>query len=113
MLVYQLASLAKNRGISRIDVPNATPEETGFYAHMGFEPDPEFLHVLKASGMSSDQIAKIKSTSLSRDVNALLDHAGKSVAKNWSDPAWEKDGLPAGDDPEHGPMFHIPLDTNT
>jgi hypothetical protein len=109
MLVYMVAMTSLGRHFERIMVTNATPEETGFYLHMGFGPDPAFLQRLQETGMPSSDIERIKNTTLSADVNTLLDQAGASVIKNWSDPSWEKGGLYAGRHPEHGDMFHIPL----
>jgi hypothetical protein len=108
ILVYMLAMTALGQRFARIMVTNATPEETGFYLHMGFGPDPDFLQTLTQTGMPQSSIDKIKFTTLSADINTLLDNAGASVLKNWSDPSWAQ-GLYAGRHPEHGDMFHIPL----
>jgi hypothetical protein len=51
----------------------------------------------------------MKNDSLSASVHTLLDQAGASVVKNWSDAVWNQVGLYAGDHPQHGDMFHIPL----
>jgi GNAT superfamily N-acetyltransferase len=109
MLVYQLAARARHLGFSRIMVTNATPEETGFYLHMGFEADPAFVRELQLAGVSGAQLEAMKHTTLSGDVNQLLDKAGASVVKNWSDPSWKSLGLSAGQHAEHGEMFHIAL----
>ncbi|HBB94873.1 MAG TPA: hypothetical protein DC054_05730 [Blastocatellia bacterium] len=109
MLVYSLARIALNRGFKRIMVSNATPEETGFYLQMGFQPDPDFLAELVKTGMTTEQIDRIKNTTLSADVNALLDQAGGSVVKNWQDSDWDEKGLYAGKHAKYGDMFHVPL----
>ena len=109
MLVYQLAMTARAHGKTRILVTNATPDETGFYTHMGFGPDPAFMAEMSAAGMTSQQMDKIKFTTLSASVNTILSGASGSVVKNWSDPSWNKGGLYAGEDPAHGAMFTIPL----
>ncbi len=109
ILVYNLAMLARNGRFDRIVVPNATPEETGFYLTVGFEPDPQFVLELQSTGMSTEKVNELKYTKLSASVNTLLDQAGASVVRNWSDPLWNQHGLYAGHHAEHGDMFHIPL----
>jgi hypothetical protein len=109
ILVYNLAMLARNGRFDRIVVPNATPEETGFYLTVGFGPDPQFVLELQSTGMSAEKVNELKYTKLSANVNTLLDKAGASVVKNWSDALWDQHGLYAGHHAVHGDMFHIPL----
>ena len=107
ILVYNVAFRALGK-YKRVVVPNATPEQTGFYLHMGFEPDPAFLEELRATGMDQGKIDQMKHDKLSADVNKLLNEAGASMVKNWTEKNWDK-GVYAGEDPEHGVMYHIPL----
>jgi hypothetical protein len=109
LLVYHLAFVALSRRLGTVNVTNATPEQTGFYLHMGFAPDPAFLDALEKSGMARAKIDELKYTTLSATTDTLFDRAGASVVKNWSDPSWRETGPYAGRHPEHGEMYHVPL----
>ena len=54
-------------------------------------------------------VDELKYTMLSAATNTLFDQAGASYVKNWTEPSWEKRGPYAGEHPEHGAMFHVPL----
>ena len=79
MLVQKFADFARRRGDSRIHVDNATPEQTGFYKRMGFEPDPDFVRELQKQGFTQDEIEEIGYTNPSGDVKTVLGEAGDSV----------------------------------
>jgi hypothetical protein len=79
------------------------------WLHIGFAPDPDHMRALQDLNLGAAHVDRMKNDSLSASVHTLLDQAGASVVKNWSDAAWSQVGLYAGDHSQHGAMFHIPL----